>query len=577
MLLDDRIERGQGEKWLENLLHRNAFPPIIYLARGDDPALAQRVVKRGAIDCLARERIDHRRMADVLRQAIVQRRHQLALLKTGPEAERLSQFGSVTIRGHRFVRELAIGGTSAVYLAESERAGEMVVLKVLRDSPTAGDEHTQFTRFLQEYELISKVRHPNVVRIFDLGIADDHAYLAMEYFPRGDLRSLIASGLDGSEALSYLAQMAAALQVVHAVGVLHRDLKPGNIMLRADGSVALIDFGLAKHVRVDAEITATGEIFGTPVLHEPGAGARPVVRRAQRSVQPRRDLLRDADAPEAVPRPVADGRHLHARERADPAAAGRAAEISAAAQQAAGERSHPSARFGERAAGEDRGAALNDVLVAPTPQRWFEVACERWRELLVDHANCEKKAASTALSLIFAYADDLQLTDRLSRLAREELRHFEQVQKMMQELGVPFVRQKPARYADGLRAATRRSDPGRLIDLLLCGALIEARSYERFVGLAPRLQAPLGEFYGGLAASEARHYTVYVRLAEHRAGEQDWRARLKHLAEIEAELATSPDPQLRFHSGRCRMNTDSERRRGVGTVQRGERRTPSTA
>jgi tRNA 2-(methylsulfanyl)-N6-isopentenyladenosine37 hydroxylase len=192
---------------------------------------------------------------------------------------------------------------------------------------------------------------------------------------------------------------------------------------------------------------------------------------------------------------------------------------------------------------------LSDVLLAPTPQRWFAVACERWRELLVDHANCEKKAASTALSLIFTYADDLQLTDRLSRLAREELRHFEQVQKMMQELGVPFVRLAPARYADGLRKATRRSDPGRLLDLLLCGALIEARSYERFVGLAPRLRAPLGDFYGGLAASEARHQAVYLRLTEQRAGEADWRARLKHLAEIEAELATSPDPQLRFHSG----------------------------
>ena len=76
-----------------------------------------------------------------------------------------------------------------MYLAESERAGAMVVLKVLRDSPNAGDEHTQFTRFLQEYELIAQVRHPNVVRIFDLGVADDHAYLAMEYFARGDLRA----------------------------------------------------------------------------------------------------------------------------------------------------------------------------------------------------------------------------------------------------------------------------------------------------------------------------------------------------------------------------------------------------
>jgi hypothetical protein len=272
VLLDDRIERGQGEKWLDNLLHRNAFPPILYLAPGDDPALAQRVVKRGAVDCLLRDRIDHRRLADVLRKAAVQRRRQLVLLRTGPEAERLSKFGPVTILGHRCVRELAIGGTSSVYLAESERAGEMVVLKVLRDSPTAGDEHTQFTRFLQEYELISKVRHPNVVRIFDLGIADDHAYLAMEYFPRGDLRSVIASGLDGSEALTYLAQMAAALQVVHAVGVLHRDLKPGNIMLRADDSVALIDFGLAKHVQSDAEITATGEIFGTPYYMSPEQG-----------------------------------------------------------------------------------------------------------------------------------------------------------------------------------------------------------------------------------------------------------------------------------------------------------------
>lgn len=194
-------------------------------------------------------------------------------------------------------------------------------------------------------------------------------------------------------------------------------------------------------------------------------------------------------------------------------------------------------------------APWGGILSAPTPQRWFEVAGERWRELLVDHANCEKKAASTALSLIFTYADDLQLTDRLSRLAREELRHFEQVQKLMRELHVPFMRLTPARYADGLRAATHRSEPQRLIDVLLCGALIEARSCERFVGLAPRLSAPLSDFYGGLAASEARHHALYLRLAEQRAAQSDWRARLKELAAIESELATSPDPQFRFHSG----------------------------
>src|SRR5262245_52359540 len=91
------------------------------------------------------------------------------------------------------------------------------------------------------------------------------------------------------------------------------------------------------------------------------------------------------------------------------------------------------------------------VLLAATPARWFEVASERWRELLVDHANCEKKAASTALSLIFSYPEDMALTDKMSRLAREELRHFEQVQKLMQELSVPFTRMSPSRYAEGLR------------------------------------------------------------------------------------------------------------------------------
>lgn len=192
---------------------------------------------------------------------------------------------------------------------------------------------------------------------------------------------------------------------------------------------------------------------------------------------------------------------------------------------------------------------LAPILRAPTNPKWFDVACERWRELLVDHANCEKKAASTALSLIFTYADDFELTGRLSRLAREELRHFEQVQKYMSEGGVAFKRLTPSRYAEGLRRAVRRDEPGRLLDLLLCGALIEARSYERFVGLTPRLHEPLASFYGGLAESEARHRLLYVWLAERRADSAEVRARLAALSEVEAELATAPDRQFRFHSG----------------------------
>jgi eukaryotic-like serine/threonine-protein kinase len=270
-LLDDRVEKGLGSQWLENLLQRPHFPPILYIAAGNDPALAAQSVASGAVECLVRERIDHRKLANALREGVLQRRQQLALLRTGTRAEEQSRFGPITILGHRFVRELATGGTSMVYLAESERAGEMVVLKVLRDSDE-GDEHIQFARFLQEYELISKIRHSNVVRILDLGIADDHAYIAMEYFPRGDLRGHITRGISAEDALQYLGQMASALEVVHAVGVLHRDLKPGNVMVRTDGSLALIDFGLAKHAAIAADITSAGEIFGTPYYMSPEQG-----------------------------------------------------------------------------------------------------------------------------------------------------------------------------------------------------------------------------------------------------------------------------------------------------------------
>jgi tRNA-(ms[2]io[6]A)-hydroxylase len=190
------------------------------------------------------------------------------------------------------------------------------------------------------------------------------------------------------------------------------------------------------------------------------------------------------------------------------------------------------------------------ILLAPTPSAWVDAAVERWRELLVDHANCEKKAASSALALIFAYPEDHELTSALSRLAREELRHFEQVQSLMVSLGVPFVRQQPSRYASGLRSALRTTEPGRKLDLMLSGALIEARSCERFALLAPRLPPPLGEFYGRLRHAEARHFELYLHFAERSGNGEDWRPRLREIAVREADLVSTPDTEFRFHSGR---------------------------
>ncbi|HEX9207541.1 MAG TPA: tRNA isopentenyl-2-thiomethyl-A-37 hydroxylase MiaE [Steroidobacteraceae bacterium] len=188
-----------------------------------------------------------------------------------------------------------------------------------------------------------------------------------------------------------------------------------------------------------------------------------------------------------------------------------------------------------------------EFLRSATDPRWFALAVERWQDLLIDHANCEKKAASTALSLMFAYPEDFELADRMSRLAREELRHFELVQQKLKVLQVPFRRLSPSRYAEGLRKALRRTEAERRVDLLLTGALIEARSHERFVGLIPLLGEPLGPFYDSLATAESRHASLYLKLAEKRG--EGTAARLQQLAAIEAELAVAPDPEFRFHSG----------------------------
>ncbi|MDX1481260.1 MAG: tRNA-(ms[2]io[6]A)-hydroxylase [Woeseiaceae bacterium] len=190
-------------------------------------------------------------------------------------------------------------------------------------------------------------------------------------------------------------------------------------------------------------------------------------------------------------------------------------------------------------------------LAVPTPPEWLDAAVERLPDVLLDHANCELKAASTALGFLYRYPERSELAQRMSRLAREELRHFEQVRKVMDELGVPFRRLSASRYAGRLREAVRTDEPARLVDLLLVGALIEARSCERFALLAPRLPERLARFYEGLLASEARHFEHYVAFARAEAGSEaaDFGRRLDRLQALEADLVAAPDPQFRFHSG----------------------------
>jgi tRNA-(ms[2]io[6]A)-hydroxylase len=193
-------------------------------------------------------------------------------------------------------------------------------------------------------------------------------------------------------------------------------------------------------------------------------------------------------------------------------------------------------------------SAIHDFLPCATPDAWLDAALAHPDVLLIDHANCEKKAAGTALTLLYRYIDRPELLYRMSRLAREELRHFEQVLSIMQARGIRYAQMKPARYASGLHQHARTQEPHRLIDTLIIGALIEARSCERFERLAPHLDAELQKFYLGLLSSEARHFEHYLKLAQLYATESI-DERIAFFAEKERELIESPDTQFRFHSG----------------------------
>lgn len=195
---------------------------------------------------------------------------------------------------------------------------------------------------------------------------------------------------------------------------------------------------------------------------------------------------------------------------------------------------------------------IKEFLGMPTPGSWVEAALDALPDLVVDHANCEKKAAATAMSLMNRYPDHECIVRRMSPLAREELRHFEQVTRLMKKAGMQWRHVGASRYAAGLRERVADREPERLVDLLIVGAFIEARSCERFALLAPRVGAPFGDFYRGLLASESRHFGDYLQLARESCAPHDaaWLDdRVDRVRVVENRLATIADTQVRFHSG----------------------------
>lgn len=191
---------------------------------------------------------------------------------------------------------------------------------------------------------------------------------------------------------------------------------------------------------------------------------------------------------------------------------------------------------------------VRDFLACPTPEAWLAAAVQDLPTLLLDHANCEKKAAGTAMNMLFRYNDREQLQIELAQLAREELLHYEQVRELLKARGITYRPLSAARYATGLRQHVRTSEPGHLVDLMIIGAFVEARSCERFAALAPHLDDELKRYYTFLLRSEARHFEHYLGLAR-RYSPEPIEARIAFFREVERELIEAPDSEMRFHSG----------------------------
>jgi len=271
VMLADEWPGGRGLTWARELAGRAGFAPILLLCQKKDASADREAGAIGAYT-VSREDLERETFAHVLAAAERRQAHARAIWRTSRAGRETQRFGDAFIRGYRCIRRLSAGATTDLYVAESERVGSLVALKVARDRQDEEQPVDAFRRFLQEHEIAQRIASPAVVRLYDLGVSDEHAWLVMEYFALGDLRRRMRSTLSPREGLRFAVAIAEALAAVHAVGVLHRDLKPGNVMLREDGSIALIDFGLSKDAALALDVTDTGMIFGTPHYMSPEQG-----------------------------------------------------------------------------------------------------------------------------------------------------------------------------------------------------------------------------------------------------------------------------------------------------------------
>ena len=293
------IEGENGFQWLQELRDNPDLPPVLVLTDEGDEAMAVRAIKLGAAGYMRKDSLSAKGLNAAIFEALqfdqgipsppqlkdtatrdsreetgMTRGNLRRVLKASgvnlpadaetPEADK----NRLRIPGYEIVSLVGEGGTATAFLAKRSEDDLEVVLKVVFTSACKKDPNL-LRRFMQEYELIEDIRHKNVVRIYERAFAKDYAYIAMEYFAGGDLKERIKRRISAADALYYLRQITEGLMAAHVNEVVHRDLKPGNVLFRHDSTLAIADFGIAKVLDEERSLTRDDVILGTPYYLSP--------------------------------------------------------------------------------------------------------------------------------------------------------------------------------------------------------------------------------------------------------------------------------------------------------------------
>jgi DNA-binding NarL/FixJ family response regulator/tRNA A-37 threonylcarbamoyl transferase component Bud32 len=267
VILDYMLGRGDGLEWLREFKARADCPPVVFLTGAGNEVIAVRAMKYGADDYLRKQELTRERLLNSIRDCTQKKIERTLSPEVAARLEGQTLGARLKVPGIRILHMIGEGGMSRVYLASREKGDEPLVVKILRTEVT--EDKSSLDRFLEEYALIERIKSPHVARIHGHGVSEGHAYLVMEFFDGGDLsQRLQGKPMEAAAALKIFRELMFALGDIHETGVLHRDLKPQNLMFRNDGSLAIVDFGIAKHI--DAiDRTGHGEILGTPRYMSP--------------------------------------------------------------------------------------------------------------------------------------------------------------------------------------------------------------------------------------------------------------------------------------------------------------------